>query len=63
MSDDQYETNSGGFSKARSHIMLILGLVVAATIAIWLERLDPQACRRVEIKSPPRLAAAPVSPA
>lgn len=52
MSDDQSETTSGGFRKARSHIMLILGLSVAAAIAIWLERLDPGACRRVETSRP-----------
>ncbi|CAN7329255.1 hypothetical protein LJR225_001902 [Phenylobacterium sp. LjRoot225] len=46
MSDDHYETNTGGFSKARSHIMLILGLIVAAAIAMGLERLDPKACGR-----------------
>lgn len=63
MSDDEYKTNSGGFSKARSHIMLILGLSVAAAVAIWLEQLDPEACRRVETKSPPRPLAAAVNPA
>ena len=46
MSDDDYETNTGGLSKARSHIMLILGLLAAAAIAVGLERLDPAACGR-----------------
>jgi predicted outer membrane lipoprotein len=60
MSDDQDETASGGFSKARSHIMLILGLSVAAAISIWLEHLDAGACRPVETTRP---VAAGINPA
>jgi len=43
--DETYEQPSGAFSKARSHIMLILGLIFAAGAATWLESLDPAACR------------------
>jgi predicted outer membrane lipoprotein len=40
--------------------MFILGLSVAAAIAIWLEHLDPAACRRVETSRP---VAAGINPA
>lgn len=46
MSQEQsYEPSSGAFTKARSHLMLVLGIVVAAGTAMWLESLDPEACR------------------
>jgi hypothetical protein len=45
--DDVYEEPSGAFSKARSHIMLIVGLLAAAGAASWLESLDPEACKPV----------------
>jgi predicted outer membrane lipoprotein len=40
--------------------MLILGLCVAAAIAIWLEHLDAGACRPVETTRP---VAAGINPA
>jgi hypothetical protein len=63
MGDDDQQMNSGGFSKARSHIMLVLGVVAAAAIAIWLEQLDPAACRRAGVNAPPRPLAVAIRPA
>jgi len=40
-----YQPNSGAFSKARSHIMLVVGILTASGVAWYLERLNPENCR------------------